>query len=375
MEVAVQVLHMNGGEGAYSYYNNSLYQKKVILTSKPILEESISELVSEESLPECLTMADFGCSSGPNTLIPLSEIIEIIDSTCSKLNKKTPNLQYILNDLPGNDFNTIFKSLIPDFHQKLQKEKGTMFEDCLITAMPGSFYGKLFPSNSLHFVHSSSSLHWLSQIPEGLINESGIFLDKDNICLDKSSSESVQKAYMNQFDKDFTKFLRSRAEEMVTGGNIVITFIAKSDKLPYCKYGGEIFHLIRDSLKEMVIEGVIKESKLDNFNVPFHAASQEQVRNVIEREGSLKIKGIKEFELSWDANVADGNNDLSFDSVERSKYVANYMRAAMEPMLATHFGDVIIDNLFYRFSLKVVDCLEKGIGFFNYVVVSMTKTK
>ncbi|XP_069153311.1 S-adenosyl-L-methionine:benzoic acid/salicylic acid carboxyl methyltransferase 3-like isoform X2 [Solanum lycopersicum] len=28
----------------------------------------------------------------------------------------------------------------------------------------GSFYTRLFPSNSLHFVHSSYSLHWLSQI-------------------------------------------------------------------------------------------------------------------------------------------------------------------------------------------------------------------
>ncbi|KDP29938.1 hypothetical protein JCGZ_18507 [Jatropha curcas] len=158
-----QVLHMNGGEGEISYYNNSSYQKKGILTAKPILEESIAELCSK-SLPECITMAEMGCSSGPNTLLPLWGVIETIDSTCSKLNKKPPSLQVFLNDIPGNDFNTIFRSIVPIFEQKLKKEKGSKFEACFIAAMAGSFYGRLFPLRSLHFVHSSYSVHWLSQV-------------------------------------------------------------------------------------------------------------------------------------------------------------------------------------------------------------------
>ncbi|XP_065865215.1 probable caffeine synthase MTL2 isoform X1 [Euphorbia lathyris] len=372
MQVPIQVHHMNGGEGENSYYMNSLRQKKVVLITKPILEERIKELC-QESFPECLTMADFGCSSGPNTLLPLWEIIETIDSTFTKLNKKPPNLQYFLNDLPGNDFNTIFRSLVPNFHQKLEKEKGNKFENCLIGAMPGSFYGRLFPSNSLHFVHSSSSLHWSSQVPEEVLSESGSPLNKGNICVDKSSPESVQKAYLNQFDKDFTKFLSSRSEEMVTGGQMVINFVAKSDKMPYCKYGCEIFHLIADSLKDMVNEGMVKESTLDNFNVPFNPPSKEQVWSVIEKEGSFSIKRIEEFKLSWDANIDDGDNELTFNLVERAKYVSNWIRAAMEPMLVTHFGDAIIDSLFYKFSFKVIDCLEKGIGCFNILVVSMMK--
>ncbi|XP_065865293.1 probable caffeine synthase MTL2 [Euphorbia lathyris] len=371
MQVRVQILQMNGGEGENSYYRNSLHQKKVILTAKPILEESIAQLCQKSlSESECLTMADFGCSSGPNTLLPLWKIIETIDSTFTKLNKKPPNLQYFLNDLPGNDFNTIFISVLPGFHQKLEKEKGNKFGHCFIGAMPGSFYGRLFPSNSLHFVHSSFSLHWSSQVPEF-----GIPLNKGNICLDESSPPSVQKAYQNQFDNDFTKFLRSRSEEMVNGGHMVITFAAKSDKIPYCKYGGEIFHLIGNSLKDMVNEGMIKESTVDNFNIPFNPQSKEQVRNVVEKEGSFSIKGIEEFKISWDANIDDGNIGLTFNLVERAKYVSNWVRAVTEPMLATHFGDAIIDNLFYRFSLKVVDCLEKEIGFLNFIVVSMTKRK
>lgn len=138
-------------------------QKKGILAAKPILQESIAELLRANAL-ECLKMADMGCSSGPNTLLPLWEIIETIDSSCSRLNQKSPILQVFLNDLQGNDFNTIFRSLIPKFHKKLEKEKGSKFGPCYIAAVPGSFYGRLFPPHSLHFIHSSYSLHWLSQV-------------------------------------------------------------------------------------------------------------------------------------------------------------------------------------------------------------------
>ncbi|XP_065865542.1 probable caffeine synthase MTL2 [Euphorbia lathyris] len=365
MQVPIQVHPMIGGAGENSYYRNSLYQKKAILTAKPILQESIAQLC-KKSMSECLTMADFGCSSGPNTLLPLWEIIETIDSTCTKLNKKPPVLQYFLNDLPGNDFNTIFRSLLPNFHQKLEKEKGKKFEHCLIGAMPGSFYGRLFPSNSLHFVHSSSSLHWRSQVPEGLVSEFGIPLTKGGIFyVTESSPRSVQKAYQDQFEKDFAKFLKSRSIEMVCGGHMVITFRAKSDKNP--------LQLIQDSLKQMVQEGMIEESTLDNFNVPYYTPSVEEVRNVIEMDNSFKIERIEEFKISWDANIEDGNNELLFDILERGRYVSNYMRAVTETMITTHFGDAIIDNLFHRLSFKVIDCLEKRTGFSNYMVVSMIK--
>ena len=108
-------------------------------------------------------IADLGCSSGPNTLTVISEIIDVIYSKCSNLGCPTPELRICLNDLYSNDFNDVFGSL-PAFYNKLKEEKGTDFGQCFITGVPGSFYGRLFPRKSMHFVHSSSSLHWLSQV-------------------------------------------------------------------------------------------------------------------------------------------------------------------------------------------------------------------
>ena len=133
-----------------------------MLKAKPILEESIIELY-RSSFPECLKLADFGCSSGPNTLLLVWEIMDIIHATCQRLNLKSPMFQVFLNDLPGNDFNTIFRSL-PSFYDKVNKEKGCEFGPCFIAGMPGTFYGRLFPKKFLHFVHSSYSLQWRSQV-------------------------------------------------------------------------------------------------------------------------------------------------------------------------------------------------------------------
>jgi hypothetical protein len=65
----------------------------------------------------------------------------------------------LLNDLPTNDFNTIF-SRIPEFAGKVKVDNPLVF----MSGVPGSFYGRLFPTNSVHFVCSFSSLHWLSQV-------------------------------------------------------------------------------------------------------------------------------------------------------------------------------------------------------------------
>ncbi|WCJ37209.1 S-adenosyl-L-methionine-dependent methyltransferases superfamily protein [Euphorbia peplus] len=366
-----KILHMSGGQGQNSYYKNSLYQKKMIMKTRHILEESISELLVTMPL-DVLKIAEMGCSSGPNAFLPLSEIIQTIDSSCSKSNRELPDLQVFLNDLPGNDFNTVFRSLVPNFIEKLEKEKGDKFKSCFIGAMPGNFYGRLFPENSLNFVHSSCSLQWLSQVPDGLVTESGTPLNKGNICIAGTSPQSVLKAYLNQFEKDFTSFIRSRSEEVISGGRMVITIPAKNDN-PHCLNGSEFWPLIGMSLNDMVEEGRVEQSMLDNWNVPIYFPSAKEVTNLIEREKSFKIEKVEEFEQSWDANMEDGNPNLVFDKWERGKHVAGLMRAVSESMIIHPFGEDIVDHLFDRLSVKAVDYLEKGIGVFNHVIVSMSK--
>ncbi|CAK9150384.1 unnamed protein product [Ilex paraguariensis] len=188
------VLHMNGGSGESSYANNSSFQKSVLLKTKPVIEDSIKDMYINGGLPECLKIADLGCSSDPNTLFLVSEIIDIFHGLCKQHSHRAPEFQVFLNDLPENDFNSIFNSL-SFYFDKLKKEKGDLFGPTFILAMPGSFYQRLFPRKSLDFVHSSYSVHWLSQVPEGLEN------NKRNIYMSKTSPPDVLEAYSKQFQR------------------------------------------------------------------------------------------------------------------------------------------------------------------------------
>lgn len=127
-----------------------------------MIEDSILSLYGT-SIPESLNIADLGCSSGPNTLLAIKEIIDVTHKRCQQLRHCSPEFRVFLNDLPGNDFNTIFRSL-PQFYDTLKEEMGLSPGTCFIAGVPGSFYGRLFPRNCLDFVHSSYSVHWLSQV-------------------------------------------------------------------------------------------------------------------------------------------------------------------------------------------------------------------
>ncbi|KAF6148419.1 hypothetical protein GIB67_038774 [Kingdonia uniflora] len=156
MEV-VQLPHTKGGIGETSYANNSLIQvKKSFIIGKSVRDEAILDLLSTSSIYKSLSIADLGCSSGPNTFIVVSDLMDTVHSKYSLLGHQTPEFLVYLNDLPRNDFNSVFTSL-QGFHDSFKESIGDEFGQCFVFGVPGSFYGRLFPSNSLHFVHSSSS--------------------------------------------------------------------------------------------------------------------------------------------------------------------------------------------------------------------------
>jgi jasmonate O-methyltransferase len=90
---------------------------------KALLDENLKPMISDKNFNSCWKIVDLGCSSGPNALMAVSNIMNVIDKISLSLNHGLPVFQIYLNDLFENDFNTIFK-LLPHFHQSIQKERG-----------------------------------------------------------------------------------------------------------------------------------------------------------------------------------------------------------------------------------------------------------
>lgn len=49
--------------------------------------------------PQCLNMADLGCSSGPNTLFIVSNVMKVVQMLCHQKSCKMPDFQAYINDL------------------------------------------------------------------------------------------------------------------------------------------------------------------------------------------------------------------------------------------------------------------------------------
>ncbi|XP_074313376.1 putative jasmonic acid carboxyl methyltransferase 2 [Silene latifolia] len=359
MEVE-KVFHMKKGVDHTSYVKNSLLQRTVITRAGPIIDERIRE-VYITLRPECLMMADMGCSSGPNAFQVVSRIINATDEASRSINRQCPQFGVFLNDLPGNDFNAMFK-LLPNLNQDLQEAKGSSCGPCFVSGIPKSFYGRVFPDKFLHFVHSSYSVHWLSQVPRGLMSENGEALNKGNIFIAKTSPPEIHKAYYAQFKRDFTLFLRSRSREMISAGGMVIVLNGsmKSDE------PDSILELLGSTLQDMVLEGVIVQEKLDKFNMPVYTPTVEEVRKLVETEGSFALNKLETFTVDWSL-------DTSQNLETQAKFVAKSIRAVVEPLLETTFTHAVIHDLFLLFEIRVKERIARKRGENLNIVLSMTK--
>ncbi|KAK9063792.1 hypothetical protein SSX86_017664 [Deinandra increscens subsp. villosa] len=364
----VNILHMNHGDGESSYANNSFLQENVIRKVAPLLKSMIKGMAEKDVFDNCFMAADLGCSSSPNTLLVISNIIDAVEEVCHENSRKSPQFQVCLNDLSGNDFNKIFE-LLPEFFAKLEKEKGQNFGPCFVYGVPGSFYGRLFPNESLHLVHSTNSLHWLSQVPKGLGSTSL------NVYITKTSPPNVIQAYEKQFHNDFTKFLQMRSKEMVHGGRMIFTLTGRSIVDPTSDDCCCLWDLFAQSLIDMLEEGLVRESDIKSFNIPVYTPCEEQVKNIVKCEGSFSIDEMSGFKINWDPYDTDytSTNSLNKLSHSHGKNTAKVIRALIEPLLSSHFGNSIIDVLFDKYGNHVARHLSnKKTRHFN-MVVSLTK--
>ncbi|KAK1372856.1 Jasmonate O-methyltransferase [Heracleum sosnowskyi] len=328
MDVA-SVLHMNAANREFSYAKNSVIQKSVIVKAQKVLEDTIKDY-GNQGFPECFKLADLGCASGPNSLSFVTNIIDNVNALCEQKDLKAPDeFQVFLNDLPS------------------------------------SFYARLFPRNSLHFVHSSSSLHWLSQVPDKLPDN-----NKGNVYIAKESPPGVFEAYLNQFKTDFTTFLHMRSEEIVSNGRLVLTLLGRSMADPISKDSSFTFELLAKSLEDMLVEGLLNEEDINSFNLPVYKPSVDELSAIIESEGSFSLDKLETIEVNLEKRDENGMVS-SEDSI--GMIVVKTVRAGLEPLVASHFGPALMDKLFERYAIHLTEHLSKEKIYYFNIVVSLTR--
>ncbi|CAN6274662.1 unnamed protein product [Urochloa humidicola] len=376
-------LHMSRGDGETSYASNSRLQEKSILKTRPVLHEAVSATYVSSSLSSsgAMVVADLGCSSGPNTLLVVSEVLGAV-ADCREAEQTTtmgsgrqqppppvPHIQFFLNDLPGNDFNLVFQSL--ELFKKLtaRKDKGDSLPPYYVAGLPGSFYTRLFPDRSVHLFHSSYCLMWRSKVPEELAR--GTVVNEGNMYIWEATPPSVVKLYRKQFQEDFSLFLKLRHKELVSNGQMVLAFLGRKNKDVLRGEVSYMWGLLSQAIQSLVKEGRVEKEKLDCFNLPFYAPSVDEVRDMIGQSEVFDINHIQLFESNWDPHDDLDDGDLVLDSVQSGINVAHSIRAVIEPLVARHFGEHILDDLFEIYARNVAVHLQKVKTKYPVIVLSL----
>lgn len=116
---------------------------------------------------------------------------------------------------------------------------------------------------------------------------------------------------------------------------------------------------------------------MDTFNIPQYTPSPSEVKLEVLREGSFTIDRLEVTEVHWNAyndwNEIDFRSSLSKSLIDGAYNVTKCMRAVAEPLLVSHFGETIIEEVFGRYLEILVDRMSKERTEFINVSISLTK--
>ncbi|XP_042509583.1 loganic acid O-methyltransferase-like isoform X1 [Macadamia integrifolia] len=314
--------------------HHTCFERVGLHIPKAIIDDVIADKLDVELLRSLnpFTIADLSCPVGSTRFQVVKNIMEAVELKylLHGLGSYLPEFQMYFSDHFSNDFNMLFTSFPPN-------------KRYFAAGMPGSFYGRLFPKASLHFVHSSYALHFLSRVPTELEDETCLAWNKGRIHYTSSQREVVE-AYSVQYAKDMDSFLHARAQEIVCGGLMALLIPSLPDETnPSQSRLIELFELLESSLKDMINMGFSSEAEVDSFNVPVYQPSTQELEGLIERNGCFSIERLETLDRSMD------------HIIDIEKCINLQIRPILEELIRRHFGSEIIDTLFDQFDKRVAE--------------------
>eukprot|EP00253_Pinus_taeda_P028023 PITA_28023 len=369
-----RILCMQGGNGDGSYARNSEAPASAIALSKELLLNAINCMNLFRGEPS-LRIADLGCGTGINTLSAIDFVVESIKKRYARESISVPEFEAFFSDLPLNDFNTLFRSLphlCPRGIDEMQKQ-----HSYYAAGVPGSFYERLFPRGKLHVAISLSALHWMSRIPEAVLDKSSPAWNQGRAWIDGARKEVVE-AYAKQSEEDLKSFLRCRAEEMVPGGLLFILMAGRSDEHPqnqlgdpYSRAKHPFTQAMDQAWNDLVKENLIDEETRDAFNIPAYMRSKEEIERAFNQCEAFDIKSLKFSRVM--EHSKEKQEKWMRDPVSYGKTKANLVRATLRPIIDAHLrSSHLSQEIFKRFEKRVAEDMKmlNKTCYYGIIVVS-----
>ncbi|AGB24260.1 SAM dependent carboxyl methyltransferase [Mycobacterium sp. JS623] len=212
------------------------------------LFEDAANTVPLPKPPQPIVIADYGASTGHNSLLPICAAIAV----ARKRTRPEHSILVAHTDVAENDFTVLFQTLDDDPDSYLKKDAASF-----ASAIGRSFYTQILPSNSVNLGWSSWAIQWLGKVPAPV---------PDHLQVAFSGDENVKAAYAKQAAFDWHEFVAFRGRELCPGGRLVVLTTAVGDD-------GEFGHrpLFRGMLAELadlVAQGLITDDEVRRMCIP-----------------------------------------------------------------------------------------------------------
>lgn len=127
---------------------------------------------------------------------------------------------------------------------------------------------------------------------------------------------------------------------------------------------------ITPSFITLLYKGLLTQEDINSFNLPVYKPSIDELKAIIDSEGSFFLENLETIEVNFDAG--DQNAIVNAED-SGGKIVVKTVRAGLEPLLANHFGSTLMDKLFERYAIHMTEHLPKEKFCSFSFVVSLTR--
>ncbi|KAJ3165815.1 hypothetical protein HK101_012072 [Irineochytrium annulatum] len=238
-------------------------------------------------------VADFGCSTGANSIPALEAILRLAGPT---------PVDFYLVDLPGNDWVCTADALAPlaashnleIVHEFPAPELQSTLDasgnseaavhQSRIIMTPFSFFDAVFPPNTLHLSFSGTAMHWLSEKPksDGRFGAGG---DARYRSLEKENPIRLRWDTLQQ--GDWETLIRLRAGELIEGGALVVVLPCDNHESDP-KFGKVCASMLADTAADLCARGLMTEDQVREVPMSYFLRSKEEIKRPFKTAGALE---------------------------------------------------------------------------------------
>ncbi|MEO3761436.1 SAM-dependent methyltransferase [Mycobacterium sp. B14F4] len=230
-----------------SYTASSRLQAAGLRRAIQLFEEA-ADVVPLPSPPQPIVIADYGASTGHNSLMPVCAAIAVL----RKRTRADHSVLVVHTDVPDNDFTAMFKTLTDDPDSYLQKDEASF-----ASAVGRSFYSQIVPSNSVNLGWSSWAIQWLSRVPQPV---------PDHVQVAYSADDATRDAYARQAAHDWHEFIAFRGRELCKDGRMVVMTMALGED---GEFGYRpLLGALADTLDELTAQELLTADEMHRMCLP-----------------------------------------------------------------------------------------------------------